>query len=80
MQTFLAIKHCEEKLLSDHKASNLGGRITVTIGVKLLTVLIVHMKTYSQLLPFYLLVGHARIIGVELKSLGLQALDKLLVV
>jgi hypothetical protein len=41
---------------------------------------IVYMKTYSQLLPFYMLVGHARIIGVDLKSLGLQALDKLLVV
>jgi len=41
---------------------------------------IIHMNTCSQLIPFYLLVGHARIIGVELKSLGLQALDKLLVV
>jgi len=41
---------------------------------------IVHMKTYSQFLPFYLLVGHARIIGVELKSLGLQALYKPLVI
>ena len=41
---------------------------------------IVHVKTHSQLLPFYLLVGHARIIGVEFKSLGLHALDKLLVV
>jgi hypothetical protein len=32
------------------------------------------------LLPFHLLVGHARIIGDELESLGLQTLDKLLVV
>ena len=39
-----------------------------------------HVKTHSQLLPFHLLVGHARIIGVELESLGLQTLDKLLVV
>ena len=39
---------------------------------------IVHMKTYSQLLPFYLLVGHARIIGVELKSLGLQFRKRIL--
>jgi hypothetical protein len=41
---------------------------------------IIYMKTYSQLLPLYLLVGNARIIGVKLKPLGLQALDKLLVV
>jgi hypothetical protein len=41
---------------------------------------IVHVKTHSQLLPFHLLVGHARIIGVELESLGLQTLDKLLLV
>ena len=41
---------------------------------------IIHMKTYSQWLPFYLLVGHTGIIGVEIESLGLQALDKLLVV
>ena len=39
-----------------------------------------HMKTFSQLLSFYLLVGHTGIIGVELKSLVLQALEKLLVV
>ena len=42
---------------------------------------IVHVETHSQLLPFHLLdVSHARIIGVELESLGLQTLDKLLVV
>jgi hypothetical protein len=41
---------------------------------------IIRVKTYSQLLLFHLLVGHVRIIGVELESLGLQTLDKLLLV
>jgi hypothetical protein len=39
---------------------------------------IIHVKTHSQLLPFHLLICHAGVIGVEPKSIQLQALDKLL--
>jgi hypothetical protein len=38
------------------------------------------MKIHSQLLSVYLLVGHTRVIGVELESFGLQTLDELLVI
>ncbi len=41
---------------------------------------IVYVKTHSRLLPFHLLICHAGIIGVEPKSIQLQALDKLHVI